>query len=212
MNIFKRKEESTSKPLSMTINNKTYVIEDSSFIKIQSSASDVDVYGWSLETRYIKNPSSNWYSYSNRIYNSRESAIDASLKINDSYYEFRILPLYRMNESQFREYKIDKLFGDVEKREKFEIKGWKLKEDYEWYRNTHNNTIIQHKKGSIYIQLENGNIVKSGTSCEHTYRVGRDKLFKDLIPKELVEEINIKDEKWIYPHLLKEVKIKLKTK
>jgi hypothetical protein len=206
MNIFKKKEDSP-KPLSMTINNKIYAIEDSTFIKVQPVATDVDLYGWSLETKYNKSTYGSWYSHSNRIYNSRESAMDAALKIDRSFYDYRILPLYRMTEIDFREYKINKLFGEIEKKEKYEIKGWKLKEDIEWYR--YNNHIVNHKKGSIYIQLENGDIIKSGTACETMIRCGKDKLFKELIPKGLVEEINIKDEKWLYPHLLKEVKTKL---
>ena len=206
MNIFKKKEDSP-KPLSMTINNKIYAIEDSTFIKVQPVATDVDLYGWSLETKYNKSTYGSWYSHSNRIYNSRESAMDAALKIDRSFYDYRILPLYRMTEIDFREYKINKLFGEIEKKEKFEIKGWKLKEDIEWHR--YNNHVVNHKKGSIYIQLENGDIIKSGTTCETMIRCGKDKLFNELIPNGLVEEIDIKDEKWLYPHLLKEVKTKL---
>lgn len=221
MNLFNigKKEESKEvkpNPITMVINNIKHVIEDSLFIKVQSSADDVSVYGWSLETRYQMRQGewTSWYTYFNhRIYNTKESAIDASIKaglINRPDRECRVIPLYRMTEPQYREYKIDRLLGQDKKRESFEIKGWKLKEDYEWYK-TPNNTIV-HKKGTVYIQLENGDVIKSGTANEYTWRIGRTKLINELIPKNLVEEINITDEKWLHPHLLKELKIKLKIK
>lgn len=223
MNLFNigKKEESKEvkpSPITMVINNIKHVIEDSLFIKVQSSADDVSVYGWSLETRYQMRQGewTSWYTYFNhRIYNTKESAIDASIKAgltNRPDRECRVIPLYRMTEPQYRDYKIDKLLGADKKRETFEIKGWKLKEDYEWYRNPHTNNTVIHKKGTVYIQLENGDVVKSGTANEYTWRLGRTKLINELIPKNLVEEISITDEKWLHPHLLKELKIKLKIK
>lgn len=211
--MFKRKEKVIQpKTLSMLVNNKIYAVEDSSFIQVQSSANDIRIYGWSLEVKYNKSQTYNWYSYKNKIYNSKESAVDASLKIDSSFYDYRILPLYSMNIPQYRSYKLNKLSADVVNKKEYEIKGWKLKEDYIWYTNPHNNYTIIHKKGSIYIQLENGNIIKSGTACEHTNRIGKETLFKELIPKGLVDEIDIKEQKWLYPHLLKEIKLKLKNK
>lgn len=35
-------------------------------------------------------------------------------------------------------------------------------------------------------------------------------LFDELIPKGMVQETELKDEKWLYPHLLKELKVKIK--
>jgi hypothetical protein len=218
-NIGKKEEvkEVKPSPITMVINNIKHVIEDSLFIKVQSSADDVSVYGWSLETRYQMRQGewTSWYTYYNhRIYNTKESAIDASIKAgltNRQDRECRVIPLYRMTEPQYREYKIDKLLGNDKKREVYEIKGWKLKEDYDWYKAPNNGTIV-HKKGTIYIQLENGDVIKSGTADEYTWRIGRSRLLTELIPKNLVEEIDITDEKWLHPHLLKELKIKLKIK
>lgn len=218
-NIGKKEEvkEVKPSPITMVINNIKHVIEDSLFIKVQSSADDVSVYGWSLETRYQMRQGewTSWYTYYNhRIYNTKESAIDASIKAgltNRQDRECRVIPLYRMTEPQYREYKIDKLLGNDKKREVYEIKGWKLKEDYDWYKTPNNGTIV-HKKGTIYIQLENGDVIKSGTADEYTWRIGRSRLLTELIPKNLVEEIDITDEKWLHPHLLKELKIKLKIK
>jgi len=225
MGLFNRKkvEEVDSKPtpITMVINNIKHIIEDSFFVKVQSSANDVSVYGWSLETRYQTSGKNgiewtNWYTYFNhRIYNSKESAIDASIKsglANRKDLECRVIPLYRMTDPQYRDYKIDKILGKDKKKESYDIKGWKLKDDYEWYKNPHTSHIITHKKGTVYIQLENGDIVKSGNANEYTWRVGRSKLFGELIPNGLVEEIDITSEKWLHPHLLKELKIKLKIK
>ena len=220
MAVDRKKEEVKEvkpSPITMVINNIKHVIEDSLFIKVQSSADDVSVYGWSLETRYQMRQGewTSWYTYYNhRIYNTKESAIDASIKAgltNRQDRECRVIPLYRMTEPQYRDYKIDKLLGNDKKREVYEIKGWKLKEDYDWYKTPNNGTIV-HKKGTIYIQLENGDVIKSGTANEYTWRIGRSRLLTELIPKNLVEEISISDEKWLHPHLLKELKIKLKIK
>jgi hypothetical protein len=59
------------------------------------------------------------------------------------------------------------------------------------------------------IQLESGDIIQIKNSRENT-RSGRYQLFNDLIPRGFVEEVKIEDEKWSHPHLLKEVKNKLK--
>ena len=222
MKLFNRKKEEIKEevkpnPITIVINNIKHVIEDSLFVKVQSSADDVSVYGWSLETRYQMRQGewTSWYTYYNhRIYNTKESAIDASIKAgltNRQDRECRVIPLYRMTEPQYRDYKIDKLLGNNKKKESYEIKGWKLKEDYDWYKTPNNGTIV-HKKGTIYIQLENGDVIKSGTANEYTWRIGRSRLLTELIPKNLVEEISISDEKWLHPHLLKELKIKLKIK
>ena len=69
-----------------------------------------------------------------------------------------------------------------------------------------NNNII--KRGSIFIQLENGNIIRSGQT-EKTRYYWKD-IKKHLENSDLFEEIELKDEKWLYPHLLKEVKNKIK--
>lgn len=209
--------QTSPKPVTMTINNVEYTIKDDLNIKVQSSADDVNVYGWSLETRYKFNDErwSSWYTYYNhRIYHSRETAIDAAIKAGlgrDDKHEYRVTALYQMNEPQYREYKIDKLLGSRKPKQTYEIKGWKLKEDLVWYKNPHNGYEVVHKKGTVYIQLEDGGIIRSGVT-QYTHHVGRDKLFKELIPNGLVEEISIKDEKWLHPHLLKELKIKLKLR
>lgn len=221
-NIFKKKEELEPKkenPMTIRINNKDHVIEDTLFIKIQASADDVKVYGWSLEMRSKYNESwSTWHSYyNNRIYQSKETAMDAYIKVcpvsPHPHHEYRVTPLYIMTNPQYRDYKIEKLLSQVTPKKTYEIKGWKLKDDYEWYKNPHTGHSIVHKKGSVYIQLENGDIIKSGSYTDYTYRIGsRDTLFNKLIPNGLVEEVKIEDEKWLHPHLLKELKVKLKIK
>src|ERR1035437_2778004 len=144
--IFKKKVKDIVKPkppLRITINNREHVIEDSVFISVQSCAEDIQVYGWSLESRY-QYSNGEWMPwhiyYNNKIYHSRETAIDAGIKsglCNSSTCERRVVALYKMNEPQYRDYKIDKILGNSDKNRKtYEIKGWKLKEDYEYNRNS----------------------------------------------------------------------------
>lgn len=206
-----------AKPITMTIDNIDYTINENLNIKVQATADDVSIYGWSLETRYKFNDGrwTTWYTYYNhRIYHSREIAMDAAIKAGlgrDMSHEYRVTALYRMEAPQYREYKIDKILGNRSPKQVYEIKGWKLKDDYEWYKNPHTGHSVIHKKGTVYIQLEDGGVVRSGVT-DYTYRVGRDKIINELIPNGLVEEVDIKDEKWLHPHLLKELKVKLKIK
>jgi hypothetical protein len=68
--------------------------------------------------------------------------------------------------------------------------------------------IGKHKRGSIFIQLENGSIIKSGNVSDKT-RFLWSSSFKKLLSSELFDEIELKEEKWLYPHLLKELKNKI---
>jgi hypothetical protein len=200
------------------INGKRFAIADSMNIKVQASAENVQVYGWTLEVRWKHD--GGWYPWmtywNHRIYQTRQSALDAATKVYPSYqkdYEWRIAPLYKMNEPQFRDYQIDQLLNDnTHQKKSKEIKAWRVIEDYE---ETHsNNQPLQHKikvkKGTIFIQLENGNIIRAGTTSEPTsYRSGY-LLNIFLLPKGKVKEIDIRNEKWIHPHLCKELKNKLR--
>ena len=225
-NIFKKKQEPqkvsvpvknhyNSELMRYTINNKEYAIADSQLIKVQAVAEDVSIYGWSLEVRW-KNSSGEFYNWStywnHRIYVSRSSALDAATKVfphhNDGY-EWRIVPLYKMTEPQFRDYKIDQLLNPNQKVKEpkvYEIKCWKVKEDCEvQYRN---NSPLKYKKNTLFIQMENGNIrvVRNTTNPISFTSKG---FLDELIKNEQVEEVNIKNEKWAHPHLCKELKRKL---
>ena len=195
------------------VNNIDYIIEDNSFIKVQSSIEDVEIYGWALESRIPKYQTDWSTHYGNHLYQSRQSALDAYIKINDPtnsyntsfYWEFRVVPLYKLSEPEYRDMKINKIL-DTNKKE-YEIKGWKVKEDLNdahvrYGKSTH------FKKGSLFIQLENGSIIKPGISFKGYY-INR-KFIDEMIDKELVEEVNITDEKWSHPHLIKELKAKFK--
>ena len=220
-NLFKKSEPAPQqsdliKPAEYyDINGKRFAIADRMNIKVQASADDVQVYGWTLEVRWKHNGEwHQWMTYWNhRIYQTRQSALDAAIKVYPSYhkdYEWRITPLYKMNEPQFRDYQIDQLLNDnpLQKKSK-EIKAWKVIEDYEETKS--NNHKIKVKKGTIFIQLENGNILRSGTTSEPTsYGLGY-LLRNYLLPKGKVEEIDIRNEKWIHPHLCKELKTKIKN-
>ena len=200
-----------------TLFNKTWAIEESIRFETQSIAEGYKPYGWTFEVRW-KDNSGEWYpwqSYWNRkIYYSVHTATEAALKcyISKNHgYEWRVKPLYVMEQQEYREFKIDKLLGEniSQESKKFEIKGWKVKEDCEIeYKNGNK---FKFKKGTLFIQIENGDIIQIKNSRESN-RIGKYQLFNDLIPGGFVEEVKIEDEKWSHPHLLKEVKNKLKLK
>jgi hypothetical protein len=203
--------------MTYTINNKVYAIADSQLIKIQAVADDVHLYGWSLEVRWkdSKGEFYSWTTYWNhRIYTSRSSALDAATKIYPSFhdgYEWRIVPIYKMTEPEYRDYKIDQLLSSTPNKNPkiYEIKAWKVKEDCEIFYERTKNT-FKYKKGTLFIQMEDGNVrsIKDQTSGINYH--DRYQLFNNLIVENLVEEVNIQNEKWAHPHLCKELKKKIK--
>ena len=228
-NLFKKKKATpvapvknhfNSETMTYTINNKEYAIADSQLIKVQAVAEDVNLYGWSLEVRW-KDNKGEWYSWmtywNHRIYTSRSSALDAATKVYPSYhdgYEWRILPIYKMTEPEYREYKIDQLLmpNRVNKEPKvYEIKAWKVKEDCE-ITYERNNRTYKYSKSTLFIQMEDGNIrlVKNSTESNSIIHSQARMILDDLIKNEQVEEVNIQNEKWAHPHLCKELKKKIK--
>jgi hypothetical protein len=216
LDFFRKKEDTTyTKPFSSwTINGKEYLIKESFNIKSQVANKDIQIYGWSLETRFkIDGKWSAWHKYyNNRIYVSMSSAIDAGIKTHRSgeqNVDWRICPLYKMEHAEYREYKIDQLFGEKDKN-KFEIKSWVLEEDYD-RKLSYNNSVVKYKKGTIFIQTENGSILISATPKISTTR-HQNNLFKEIQKLGKIKEVDIMDMKQIHPHLLKELKQKLNIK
>jgi hypothetical protein len=230
-NLFKRKKATpvknhfNSETMTYTINNKEYAIADSQLIKVQSVADDVHLYGWSLEIRYRMSDGEfcSWFTYWNhRVYTSRSSALDASTKVYTSSspgYEYRIVPLYKMTEPEYRDYKIDLLLtpNRVNKEPKvYEIKAWKSKNDIEVeIPNKYPSNkpyLYKCKKNTMFIQMEDGNIriVKNSTEPKSIMYEHSRYILEYLIENELVEEVNIQNEKWAHPHLCKELKKKIK--
>lgn len=222
-NLFKKKEKVVEpvlpKPVIYTVNNKDYVIEDSFPIKIQAQAGDVQVYGYTLEVRW-KSQNDDWYDWmtywNHRIYVSRSSALDAAIKVFPSYnkgYEWRITPLYKMTEPQYRDYKIDQLLSSAPNREPkvYEIRAWKVKEDCQIVSDK-TNKISNYKKGQIFIQKENGEVIFIKDPNTQLNYYERSKLHNNLIPEGKVQEVEIGNEKWVHPHLCKELKTKIKNK
>ena len=214
------KNHFNSETMTYTINSKEYAIADSQLIKIQAVADDVHLYGWSLEVRYKMSDGQfcTWFTYWNhRVYVSRNSALDAATKVYTSSspsYEYRIVPIYKMTGPEFRDYKIDQLLtpNRVNKEPKvYEIKAWKVKEDCE-ITYERNNRTYKYSKSTLFIQMEDGNIrvVKNSTDRNSIIYQHARMILDDLIKNEQVEEVNIKNEKWAYPHLCKELKIKIK--
>jgi hypothetical protein len=228
-NLFKKKKATpvapvknhfNSETMNYTINNKEYAIVDSQLIKIQAVADDVHLYGWSLEVRYKMSDGEfcSWFTYWNhRVYTSRSSALDAATKVYTSSspgYEYRIVPLYKMTEPEYRDYKIDQLLtpNRLNKEPKvYEIKAWKVKEDCE-IKYERNNMTYKYSKSTLFIQMEDGNIrlVKNSTEPNSIIYVHARMILDHLIKNEQVEEVNIKNEKWAHPHLCKELKRKIK--
>jgi len=228
-NLFKKKKATpvapvknyfNSESMTYTINNKEYAIADSQLIKIQAVANDVHLYGWSLEVRYSMSGGEfcSWFTYwNNHIYNSRSSALEAATKVYTSSapgYEYRIVPLYKMTEPEYRDYKIDQLLtpNRVNREPKvYEIKAWKVKEDCE-ITYERNNMVYKYKKSTLFIQMEDGNIriVKNSIEPNSIIYSHAKMILEDLIKNEQVEEVNIKNEKWAHPHLCKELKTKIK--
>jgi hypothetical protein len=228
-NLFKKKKATpvapvknhfNSETMNYTINNKEYAIADSQLIKIQAVADDVHLYGWSLEVRYKMSDGEfcSWFTYwNNRIYNSRSSALDASTKVYTSSspgYEYRIVPLYKMTEPEYRDYKIDQLLtpNRVSREPKvYEIKVWKVKEDCE-ITYERNKMTYKYKKATLFIQMEDGNIriVKNSIEPNSIIYSHAKMILEDLIENKQVEEVNIQNEKWAHPHLCKELKKKIK--
>jgi len=232
-NLFKKKKSTpvapvtpvknhfNSETMNYTINNKEYAIADSQLIKVQAVADDVHLYGWSLEVRYKMSGGEfcSWFTYWNhRVYATRSSALDAATKVYTSSspgYEYRIVPLYKMTEPEYRDYKIDLLLtpNRVNKEPKvYEIKAWKVKEDCE-ITYERNKMVYKYKKETLFIQIEDGNIriVKNSIEPNSIIYSHAKMILEDLIKNEQVEEVNIKNEKWAHPHLCKELKKKIKN-
>ena len=218
-NIFKQEETLPQKnqttQYTYTIGNRIYKVEDFTQFKVQSEADDVQIYGWTLETRYKHNGDwTDWFTYWNhRIYTSRHSALDAATKVFISSregYEWRICPLYKMTQPQYREWKIDQLISDKNSEKKVaEIKVWKIKEDLEIDMNNGNKRIF--KKGSLIIQKENGSYIEVQNQTDGLIGFWYSRILKeDFIPNGKVEEVDIQNEKWCHPHLCKELKTKIK--
>ena len=120
-------------------------------------------------------------NWNRKIYYSASAATEAALKfyVSTSHgYEWRVKPLYVMEQQEYRNFKLDKLLGENSTQEpkKYEILGWKVKEDCEIeYKNGNK---FKFKKGTLFIQLESGDIVQIKSSRENT-RAGRYQLFND---------------------------------
>lgn len=157
-----------------------------------------EIYGWTLEMR---NPNGifTWSSYwNNRIYQTKQSAISALSQVSIIYknYEWRVLPLYRMSVENLREYKIG-IINNVKIEP--EIIVWKVNSDFK-----------NLKKGDIIIKYKNGTIQKAANTSNPTSYI-RNIEFKELLNNNLITEIDIKDERWIFPHLCKQLKNKMKN-
>ena len=200
------------------INGKEYLVEEVSKIEIQDS--NPGVYGWTLEYKMRHSNGEFWHMcWGNRIYISKGAALDAAIKIGrNSKEEFRVSPLYKMDSVYMRDFKISQVLDGKSPEDKklSEMKAWRLKDDItdkdpRVSYTTHGYGLYGfHKKGSIFIQLENGSIIKSGNFSEKSRFIWTTNFLRLVNNKELFEEIELKEEKWLYPHLLKELKNKLK--
>ena len=190
----------------MKVNNKEYQIKEGELIIGVGELQDFTPYGWSIEYRM---PGGSWWTYwTNTIYSSKQSALNAIIQIPKSTREeYRVIPLFKMEGSALREYRIKEVLGETKPRKKLsDIKAWKSKKDFEYPVGLSKPNII--KRGSVFIEMENGTIIKSGQT-EKTKYYWRSDLRYQLNDRELFDEIELKDEKWLYPHLLTELKNKI---
>lgn len=186
----------------MKVNNKEYVVEENELTINLLENKEMVAYGYSIEMKFREN--SSWSTYwTNKIYGSLNSALNAIKQIpKGSQEEFRIVSLYKMSNSDIREYKIKQVLGDVKTKEDklSQVKAWKAKKDFEYPKGQIN------KMGSVFIEF-NKSVVKSGQTEKTKYFWNSD-IRNHLTNKDIFEKIELKDEKWLYPHLLKELKKK----
>lgn len=199
------------------IGSKRYFVEKSIDLNIQSISNDSRVYGWVVEYKSVGKygnvyiPEEFWLNLNNKIYFSHEVALDAVLKRNElENLQWRIRPIYIMDDSMYREFTIDKILDDNTDTKTFPIKCWKLIDDTEI--NYNSGGKFKYSKGTLFIQLENGSVIMLKNCVEPINVNHRYQLNNNLIPNNRVIEVELKDEKWAYPHLLKELKEKLKLK
>jgi hypothetical protein len=187
----------------MKVNNKKHVIEQEvCSYQFEDPNPDMTVYGWVIEIK-MKNTDF-WTTYwTNKIYSSKSSAENAIIQIPKMVgEEYRIVPLYRLQGYALRDFKIKEILGEVKVKKPHDLKAWKSLDDFSYHGS-------EYKKGSVFIQLENGTIVRSGQN-EKTNRLWLNDFKIKLKDEQLFKEIELKDEKWLRPHLLKEVKVLLK--
>lgn len=193
--------------------NKTWAVENSQIIQYQPPLENHKPYGWTLEVRTFSHGKwSAWHTYwNNKIYHSFHSATGAALqchlKSQKENYEWRIKPLYVMDDQEIRDFKIDLLLKETPPKKQFEIKAWKVIDDCEVDYKSYGK--YKYKKGTLFIQLEDGNIINLKDRTSKIDRNNDYQLKTELIPRGLVKEVDIQDEKWSYPHLLKELRGKI---
>ena len=119
-------------------------------------------------------------------------------------FEYRVKPLYVLGNDELRDYKIDLLINEENPKKQYKIQAWKVIEDCEV--NYKNLRTYKYKKGTLFIQLENGSIINIRDHSKGIHRYDGHQLKNDLIPNGLVKEVELQDEKWAHPHLIKELR------
>ena len=172
--------------------------------QITSSDEGLQIYGWIVEYKW-PGTENRWYQhYNHKIYDKKELAIDVinQLRLNRSWrlpdrtVEYRIRPIYIADQSHYRNIVINRLLtGNPEKKK--EIKFFKLKEEYVFNK-------TKYIKGQIFGQIDKNCVWKLATPTEksqydHRYTFSH-------IPMDKLEEVDIKNEKWVHPHINKEIK------
>jgi hypothetical protein len=230
-NLLKRKKKDMPKtnipvgdPNQMIcINNRNYYVEKKADLSIQANPNDIKPYGWTLEFRWKHRDSwTNWTQYWNKkTYDTRTSAINAFLQVkgyvfSDREVEYRVSALYKMDDIQYRDYKIDKLLSSLDVTPK-EVKPkpiqfFKIMEDYEiQYKHGLNSSQTgyrKYKKGELFVKLEDGRTIRTGSPTEPTIHHWCGDLNDKLIPGGIAQEVDIMKEKWYHPHLIKSLKDK----
>ena len=180
-----------------------YKYKDDEHVEIKTDSienNSVKIHGWIVEYRY--SDETKWYSHWNKkVYMSKEQALAAISQSKSSYQshnviEFRITPLYNIDAGYYRDIKIAEIFKD--KIPDISPKFYKLNRDYEKY--------DSYKKGRIFVDIDGYHcwclatptMPKIGSHLSH--------LIKEMKSKGVLDEVKIEDEKWILPHINREVK------
>jgi hypothetical protein len=191
--------------MEIKINNKTYVFDDAkSFTSsIQLKDSDRSIYGYGIEVKY---QNTNWIQW-NKLYSSYGTTIDAIIKLKKVYGgEFRVIPLYKLDNSDFRDFKINQILSNEEEEDKnkpkkeVKIEFYICKEEFD-YKFFYTN--VKVLKGSIVISyIGNYYLINNPSQkIENLYD------FKKYIHN--FTDINLENIKY-KPHFPKMIKEKLK--
>jgi hypothetical protein len=203
--------------MEMKVENKLYIVDKSRgfSVPIQRESSGVKVYGFSVEVRpkdTFKFGSS-WNDLG-KLYSTHGIALDAIIKMRTSAwrdFDLRIIPLYRMESQEFRQFKINQILSDKDQPDlsdivdsKVELEFFVSGSDFDWGRI--NKKVI--RKGSVVCKLGSSYYLIEGP----TKKVSTLWVIGDLINifDKNFSRVDLESVRYVIPHLPKIIKEKLR--